>query len=142
VALPHIRPWIHWFNPSTSNDFEACFSADNIAEFKAAPYITQPGQRLLSALTIGPDVLEQMIGNGVNNWFGWRQKADFFDASGSQLVASPAHIPRWAAHLFLTTTINLLAANMSSDGKTMMIPADHFYDNELLQSGIGQLLVS
>jgi hypothetical protein len=135
------RPWIHWFNPSSSDDFIACLSEKNKQDFLAAPYITQPGQGLLSALTTGPDVLEPMIENGVSNWFGRRVKADFFDAS-SNLLPSPAHVPRWVAHLFLTTTINIFASTMDSNGTTFRIPADHFYDNELLQTaGLGQLLV-
>ena len=107
-----------------------------------APYITQPGQGLLSALTVGPDILEPMIQSGVSNWFNQRLRADFFDAS-AKLVASPANIPRWAAHLFLTTTVNILAADMDANGTTFQIPADHFYDNELLQTAsVSHLLVS
>jgi len=135
------RPWIHWFNPSSSNDFLACLSEKNKQDFLAAPYITQPGQGLLSALTTGPDVLELMIEDGVSNWFSQRVKSDFFD-TGSNFLPSPAHIPRWVAHLFLTTTVNIVAAAMDSDGATIAIPSDHFYDNELLSSaGVGQLLV-
>ncbi|KAK3312168.1 hypothetical protein B0H66DRAFT_485841, partial [Apodospora peruviana] len=134
-------PWIHWFNPSSSDDFIACLSEKNKQDFLAAPYITQPGQGLLSALTTGPDVLEPMIEAGVTNWFVQRLRSDFFDAK-SNLLLSPAHVPRWVAHLFLTTTINIFAATMDSNGTTFRIPADHFYDNELLASaGVGHLLV-
>jgi len=125
--------WVRRFNPSSPNDFIACLSEKNKQDFLTAPYINQAGLGLLSALTTGPDVLEPLIKNGVSNWFGQRLKADFFDAS-SKLILSPAHVPRWVAHLFLTITINIFAATMDSGDATFPIPADHFYDNELLQS--------
>ncbi|KAK3368704.1 hypothetical protein B0H63DRAFT_529067 [Podospora didyma] len=132
-------PWIHWFNTASSVDFTQCFSPEEVTELSSAPYITQPGGAILSQLTEGPGVLEDMITTGVSNWFKQRQKTDFFDAS-SKLLSSPRNIPRWVAHLLLTTTINIVAARMESDGDTFQIPLDHFYDNELLQNVLGNLL--
>ncbi|KAK4184363.1 hypothetical protein QBC35DRAFT_59114 [Podospora australis] len=138
------EPWIHWYNPSSPGDFSACFTDTQKKAFLEAPYITQPGSkpRLLSALTVGPDVLERYIKTGVSNFFNQRLNADFFVDSGkSKLVETPLNISRWVAHILLTTTVNIAAAKMDSGGTSFQIPADHFYDSELLQNaGVGQLL--
>ncbi|KAF7539840.1 hypothetical protein G7Z17_g12337 [Cylindrodendrum hubeiense] len=132
------EPWLHWFNNNSTINFTDCFTDENNKEFMAAPYLTQPGGSILSQLTEGPDVLEQMITDGISAWFLRRVKNDFFSASG--LLPSPKNVPRWAAHLFLTTTINMAAAKMNSNDESFSIPLDHFYDNESLSSSLINLL--
>ncbi|KAK3985450.1 hypothetical protein QBC44DRAFT_384841 [Cladorrhinum sp. PSN332] len=138
------EPWIHWYNPSSANDFTACFSEAQRQAFLAAPYITQPSSkpRLLSALTTGPDVLERHIETAVNNLFNQRLTNDFFvDSTRAKLLDSPSHLPRWVAHLLLTTTINMVAAEMDPGGTSFQIPRNHFYNDELLSDAyLGQLL--
>ena len=139
------RPWIHWLSSSSgdSSDFTACFTTENEKSFKAAPYLTQPGQEILSRVNHNPNDLEDIIINGISNWFVRRQKLDFFDSTQSNLLPSPANIPRWVAHLFLTTTVNIAAAMANSDGSIFIIPLDHFYDHELLYgSSMSDLLAS
>jgi hypothetical protein len=95
-----------------------------------------------------------MIKTGVSNWFTNRVSKDLKGPSG--IFPSPANIPRWAAHLFLTTTINIANAQqkrltvgqqISSQSSeeiikmarvedvTWTVPNDHFYALELLDSG-------
>ncbi|KAK4224652.1 hypothetical protein QBC38DRAFT_12997 [Podospora fimiseda] len=145
VVMKELRePWIHWYNPSSGNDFTACFSQQQKETFLAAPYLTQPSSkpRLLSALTVGPDLLEKFIETGVNNLFNHRLTNDFFvNSTRSKLRDSPAHLSRWVAHLLLTTTINMAAAKMDSGGTSFQIPRNHFYNDELLSDAyLGQLL--
>ena len=74
--------------------------------------------------------------SGISNWFGKRLKNDFIDTtqSPSKPLQTPAHIPRWTAHMFLTTAINIGAAVSTGTPGVYALPYDHFYDNELLQN--------
>ena len=74
--------------------------------------------------------------SGISNWTVKRLKNDFIDTtqSPSKPLPSPTHIPRWTAHMFLTTTINIGAAVSTPDSGVYALPYDHFYDNELLQN--------
>ncbi|KAF2225804.1 hypothetical protein BDZ85DRAFT_307780 [Elsinoe ampelina] len=141
-------PWIHWYGssaggslPGFDSDFTACFSQKNRDDFKKAPYITQVGQAMLSAVDQNPNDLEGFIKTGVLNWFTNRQTWDFFDSQRNNLQEHPKNVDRWTAHLFLTTTINIATASQNSEGTAWIVPNDHFYDQELLsQSFISALL--
>jgi hypothetical protein len=126
----YCRPWIHWLS-SNVGDFAACFTQKEINGFQDAPYITQPDQNLLSAVNHNPNELERMISTGVSNWFSRRRANDFMD-SNNELLKSPANIPRWVSHLFLTTTTNLGAALTDPGTGRTKVPQDHFFDRELL----------
>ncbi|RYP08742.1 hypothetical protein DL765_008687 [Monosporascus sp. GIB2] len=104
------RPWLHWY--SLSGSFQSCFTSDDVTTFEKAPYITTPGLGLLSSVKPSPGELETAVRSGISNWFGKRLKNDFLDTtqSPSKPLQSPTHIPRWTAHMFLTTTINIGAA--------------------------------
>ncbi|EAQ84601.1 hypothetical protein CHGG_08615 [Chaetomium globosum CBS 148.51] len=127
-------PWLHWYRLSGS--FRSCFSPDNIATFEKAPYLTTPGLGILSSANGSPNELESAVKSGISNWTVKRLKTDFIDTtqSPSKPLQSPTHIPRWTAHMFLTTTINIGAAVSTSDPGVYALPYDHFYDNELLQN--------
>ncbi|KAK4158963.1 hypothetical protein QBC43DRAFT_348297 [Cladorrhinum sp. PSN259] len=128
------RPWLHWY--SLSGSFQSCFAPDDVTTFEKAPYITTPGLGLLSSVKSSPGELETAVRSGISNWFGKRLKNDFIDTTQtpSKPLQSPTNIPRWTAHMFLTTTINIGAAVSAGQPGVYALPYDHFYDNELLQN--------
>lgn len=128
---------MHWLGEETSS-FKDALSADDIKELQGLPWITQEGQDVLSAINTSPGELEEAIEQGVDNWFETRKGLDF--GSSKNINKNPSNIPRWVAHLFLTTTINIGCAQ--SDGSTNMIPLNHFYNSELLGQVSAKLLVS
>jgi hypothetical protein len=131
-------PWLHWYGSPSSPYFDSCFTSDDIATFEKAPYITNMEQGLLSRVNNNPNELENAVRSGISNWFGQRLKNDFIHTMDgrSKPLESPTHIPRWTAHMFLTTTINIGAAERTRDAEKpdeYDLPYDHFYNNELLQ---------
>ncbi|KAI8660255.1 Tyrosinase-Cu-bd domain-containing protein [Fusarium keratoplasticum] len=124
-------PWIHWLGVETGS-FKDALSADDIKEFQDLRWITQEGGDVLSAINTSPRVLEEAIKQGVNHWFDTRKSLDYL--SSGKVKTNPSNIPRWVAHLFLTTTINIGCA--LSDGPTgkYILPANHIYDSELLSA--------
>ncbi|KAJ4320190.1 hypothetical protein N0V84_005975 [Fusarium piperis] len=121
-------PWIHWLGVETSS-FKNALSEEDIAEFKDLPWITRKGGSLLSAISTNPNNLEDAITKGVDNWFNTRSSLDFPE---DKINTNPTNIPRWVAHLFLTTTINIGCA-LSDDSK-YILPPNHLYDYELLHA--------
>jgi hypothetical protein len=97
----------------------------------------------LSNVNSSPNEFENAVETGISNWFVQRLKNDFIDTtqSPSKPLQSPTHIPRWTAHMFLTTTINIGAAVSPGAPGVYGLPYDHFYDNELLQN-FGDFIVS
>ncbi|KAK7426017.1 hypothetical protein QQZ08_007465 [Neonectria magnoliae] len=135
------KPWIHWLGGET-NDFQASLSSDDIEAFQEVPWLTQEGGSVLSAVNSNPNSLETAIERGVRNWFSTRQKRDFFVSPTTTLKKNPSNIPRWASHLFLTTTINISCADdaVGQLAADYDFPLDHFYDQELLGLSFTDLL--
>ncbi|KAK3941639.1 hypothetical protein QBC46DRAFT_258295 [Diplogelasinospora grovesii] len=123
------EPWIHWLGQSGT--FEACFSNEMKEDFKSAPYLSR-NRVLLSEVNHNPEQLEDAIKGSVSNFFITRRDRDFKE--GSKLRKKPQHIPRWTAHVFLTTTVNIVAALPVSGSDTeFVIPNEHFFDKEVLR---------
>jgi hypothetical protein len=141
------KPWLHWLGEGGA-EFDKSYSDLDREAFADVSWLTQPGQNLLSLVNPNPSQLEASITRGINGWFNTRRKLDFFGGS-SKLVTNPVNIDRWAAHLFLTTTINLGAAvktgsenNAALDKADFILPGNHLYDQELLNfAGLTQLMV-
>jgi hypothetical protein len=123
-----------------TGSFKDALSADDIKEFQDLRWITQEGGDVLSAINTSPRVLEEAIKQGVNHWFDTRKSLDYL--SSGKVKTNPSNIPRWVAHLFLTTTINIGCA--LSDGPTgkYILPSNHLYDSELLSAVSTNLMVS
>ncbi|KXJ88669.1 hypothetical protein Micbo1qcDRAFT_99409, partial [Microdochium bolleyi] len=140
------KPWLHWLNSAA--EFNDSLTDEKKKALREVQWLSSPEQGLLSYANANPDILEAIITRGIQNWFNSRKKLDFFD-NNNKLASSPANVPRWAAHLFLTTTISLgaalqtgLTSNVDLEGADYIIPPDHLYDNELLRAaGLTQLMV-
>ncbi|KAI8715144.1 Tyrosinase-Cu-bd domain-containing protein [Fusarium sp. LHS14.1] len=124
------EPWIHWLGNETGS-FKSSLSADDIKEFRSLPWLTEEDSDVLSAINTNPNVLENAIIRGVDHWFDTRRSLDFLSPSG-KMKQSPSKIPRWVAHRFLTTTINI-GCTLSKAGK-YILPPNHLYDKELLSA--------
>ncbi|KAH7139609.1 hypothetical protein B0J13DRAFT_447504, partial [Dactylonectria estremocensis] len=134
-------PWIHWFGGNGNSLFIECLPPHTKAAFQQAPYLsTSDAGGLLGNARQNPGELEKMITTGVSNWFRTRVRKDFFteESSWATLDVKPRNIPRWAAHLFLTTTINLVGAQATGlqpfgDDQVWLIPDDHFFASEFIK---------
>ncbi|RSL99875.1 hypothetical protein CDV31_012009 [Fusarium ambrosium] len=126
------EPWMHWLGNETSS-FKNALSPDDVKEFQNLPWITLEDDDPLSAINTNPGDLEDDIKRGVDRWFDTRRLLDYF-SSPDQIKENPSNLPRWVAHLFLTTTINIGSALSNGSGGKYILPPNHLYDSELLST--------
>ena len=137
------RPWYHWY--AQSGNFIKCLTDDQLARFKATPFLTAPGSPCFVGATVAtPDVLERTITDIVNTWYLNRVQRDFYvdhESGNHKLLVQPTNIQRWAAHLLLTTTVNFATAK-TANGQDFKIDPNHFLNMEMLSGYDAGLLVS
>ena len=141
-STDRFSPWYHWYSGENSN-VSQCFSDDDEKLFNSTPWLTGPGQSIFTGASVRfANELEPSIKSTVTNWYSVRLMNDLAEPSASndqKPKKQPSNIPKWMAHILLTTTINI--STSTNDGVTYTAPLDHFVNNELLSS-YGDLLVS
>jgi hypothetical protein len=98
------------------------------------PYLTAPGLPVLSGASVrDAHNFQDIVEDGVRNWYGTRLTSDFIDPKTKGPRANPNNVQRWMAHLLLTTTVNF--ATSTSDGTSYTADMNLFFNSELLLSG-------
>ncbi|GIJ84914.1 hypothetical protein Asppvi_003765 [Aspergillus pseudoviridinutans] len=123
------NPWLHWH--SAAGSVSQCLSPAQTEYFKTKPYLSTDD--LVLGKVKFADQLESIVRSGVSEWYAQRMKHDFKDSNGS-LKQSPSNIPRWVAHLLLTTTINIHCGELNGGDDTLTVPPNHFFNDEILKS--------
>jgi hypothetical protein len=123
-------PWYHWKSGENTN-FLNCISHEMQTMLEAIPYLTSPGGACLSRVEDAPG-FQQLVENGVSNWYDTRLSSDFADPSSGKPLTNPTNVQRWMAHLLLTTTVNF--ATSSNNGFTYNADENLFFNYELLAS--------
>ena len=73
------------------------------------------------------------ITTAISNYMQSRAAGDFRDDSSQLLPKIESGLKRWAAHILLTTSINIgTALPDQTPGRDFDVPADHFYNLELV----------
>lgn len=102
----------------------------------AATWLTHPGYPPLYGASVqSGETLERIVLDALRHWFTSRRNKDFMDNGKAKEM--PDHIQRWAAHFFLSTSINIAATSNNAN----IIPSDFFFEYETLR-GYSDLLVS
>ncbi|KAL3444584.1 hypothetical protein BJX65DRAFT_283185 [Aspergillus insuetus] len=125
------NPWIHWqLSPGSVVD---CLSPAQLQHFKSKPYLSNGNLALENIRSA--DNLEVIVRRGVAAWNAERKKHDFKNGDGS-LKLSPANIPRWVAHLLLTTTVNIHCGERGQIGgkNIVTLPPSHFFNKDVLKA--------
>ncbi|KAJ0426754.1 hypothetical protein BJY00DRAFT_306749 [Aspergillus carlsbadensis] len=123
------NPWLHW--QSAAGSVHECLSPAQIEHFKTKPYLST--SNLALGNTKSADHLETIVRRGVTAWNAQRIKHDFKNEDGS-LRISPDNIPRWVAHLLLTTTVNIHCGERAQpeDKDIVTVPPSHFFNKDVL----------
>ncbi|KAI9655095.1 MAG: hypothetical protein M1821_005578 [Bathelium mastoideum] len=128
------KPWYHWLSSKNPN-FQDCITSEGLEKVQKVPYLVgSDGSPLSGKYVATADNLEPTIVNIVIGWYRTRLVFDFSDPADTTKQSPrtrPGNLHRWAAHLLLTTTINIVASP-DSDARTYTVPSDHFCNLELL----------
>ncbi|KAL2785090.1 hypothetical protein BJX66DRAFT_315515 [Aspergillus keveii] len=125
------NPWIHW--QSSAGSVADCLSPAQRQHFKSKPYLSNNNLPLGNIKSA--DHLETIVRRGVSAWNAQRKKHDFKNEDGT-LKLSPANIPRWMAHLLLTTTVNIHCGERGQLGgqDIVTLPPSHFFNKDVLKA--------
>ncbi|KAL4860700.1 hypothetical protein BDV12DRAFT_204775 [Aspergillus spectabilis] len=122
------NPWLHW--QSASGSVHDSLSPEQKANFQSKEYLSTPNLAL--AKVKSADHLEVIVKHGISSWYGERIQHDFM--GNGLLKDSPANIPRWVAHLLLTTTVNIHCGEINTATDSVNAPPNHFLQEEVLKA--------
>lgn len=120
------QPWVHWQGSPVG--IVNCLSPAEKKNLLNYPYLSTENVPLGKVLPA--NILEQIVRDAVRMCFTRRIQNDFLSADMTP-NPNPPNIQRWMAHLLLTTTINIAAAENSTEGsghEAFLAPQNLFLD--------------
>ncbi|KAH8667814.1 hypothetical protein BGZ61DRAFT_400266 [Ilyonectria robusta] len=126
------KPWMHWL--VGGRGVQDLLNETLQKQLGAATWLTHPGYPPLYGASVqSGETLERIVLDALRHWFTSRRNKDFMDNGKAKEM--PDHIQRWAAHFFLSTSINIAATSNNAN----IIPSDFFFEYETLR-GYSDLL--